>query len=255
MVDIEMLNMLLQETVPSGQEQEFQKVLTRCIRDAGSRVIRDEWGNHHAFTDVSTGTLFTVHVDDYSKRIIKGGVSPLENGGRHYLSVDPSGDRKVLGGDDKAGVYILLKMIACGVPGLYQFFVREETGRQGSQLSLREYPELYKKIRRVVSFDRKGTTDVIVKQKERPCCSDEFAGALIEAFGRVMPEYPFHAAHGVGTDSLTFVRDVPECTNISIGYDHAHTRGETLDLDYLSSLEEAVLRIDWEALPTVRQIQ
>ena len=45
---------------------------------------------------------------------------------------------------------------------------------------------------------------------------------------------------------------VPECVNVSVGYYNEHTSRESLDLTYLLKLSEAVLIIDWNSLPTVR---
>ena len=57
---------------------------------------------------------------------------------------------------------------------------------------------------------------------------------------------------GVFTDTANFVSIIPECTNISCGYANEHVNMECQDLHHLERLGEAVLLVDWEALPTKR---
>jgi hypothetical protein len=57
---------------------------------------------------------------------------------------------------------------------------------------------------------------------------------------------------GVYTDTAEFVDYIPECTNISVGYDHEHSQQESLNIVYFQQLANAVVLVDWEALPTER---
>ncbi len=54
------------------------------------------------------------------------------------------------------------------------------------------------------------------------------------------------------TDTAEFVDIIPECTNISVGYDHEHSQQESLSLVHYQQLSSAVLVIDWDALPVKR---
>jgi len=56
----------------------------------------------------------------------------------------------------------------------------------------------------------------------------------------------------VYTDTAEFVDIIPECTNISVGYDREHSEFESLDLVHYEQLSKQVLLIDWDALPTSR---
>jgi hypothetical protein len=58
---------------------------------------------------------------------------------------------------------------------------------------------------------------------------------------------------GVYTDTAEFIDFIPECTNISVGYDMEHSERETLDMDHFLQLCKVVPKINWEALPTVRK--
>ena len=57
---------------------------------------------------------------------------------------------------------------------------------------------------------------------------------------------------GVYTDTAEFIRVVPECTNISIGYLCEHSSDEAQDILHLRALADAVLSFDWDELPTER---
>ena len=59
---------------------------------------------------------------------------------------------------------------------------------------------------------------------------------------------------GVYTDTAEFTLLIPECTNISVGYDHEHTTNESLDINHYDALAKAVVQIDWDALPAAREV-
>jgi hypothetical protein len=46
---------------------------------------------------------------------------------------------------------------------------------------------------------------------------------------------------------------IPECTNISVGYNFEHT-AETQNITYLDRLAKASVNVDWSSLPTARKI-
>jgi hypothetical protein len=50
--------------------------------------------------------------------------------------------------------------------------------------------------------------------------------------------------------SASFIDDIPECTNISVGYNFEHT--ETQNITYLDRLAKASVNVDWSSLPTAR---
>jgi hypothetical protein len=103
----------------------------------------------------------------------------------------------------------------------------------------------------VVSFDRRGYSDVITHQAFYRTASDDFAAALsAELNGLGMDYKPCDG--GMYTDSKEFAEIVPECTNISVGYFSEHTKSESLDLPHLLRLRDALICIDWTKLPIRR---
>jgi hypothetical protein len=57
---------------------------------------------------------------------------------------------------------------------------------------------------------------------------------------------------GVFTDTANYIELIPECTNVSCGYQNEHTGKETLHLPTVFALRDACLSVDWENLPTKR---
>ncbi len=161
-----------------------------------------------------------------------------------------------LGGDDKAGITIMLKMMEANVPGLYYFFRGEEgvtspTGTWGSKQALKSRGDFFKGYEKCIAFDRKGTTSIISEQMYTECCSSEFVKALEEEFKTNGLEYKDDPT-GMWCDSGVFMEIIPECTNISVGYKSEHTFNEEQNLEHLEKLVEASININWEKLPVKR---
>ena len=144
-----------------------------------------------------------------------------------------------LGADNGAGMWLLLEMIAAGVPGTYVFHRGEECGGVGSRGMAKWWPDLISKHTHAIAFDRKGRRDVITHQFMGRCCSEDFANQMCTLLD--MGHEPDDG--GTFTDTASYVELIPECTNVSVGYDNEHTQHETLDLEYLSALRDRVIAV------------
>lgn len=163
-------------------------------------------------------------------------------------------DGECLGSDDGVGIWIMLNMIEVGVPGLYIFHRGEECGGIGSSYIHDDNPELLKGYKRAIAFDRRGDADIITHQAGQRCCSNTFAWALSSALNICNEKFKFQPSPGgVFTDTANYVNLVPECTNISVGYEFEHSVNEILDYAHAQRLSDACCIIDWEALPTERE--
>jgi hypothetical protein len=162
----------------------------------------------------------------------------------------------ILGADDKAGVTVMLSMIEHKIKGLYYFFLGEEVGCKGSKLVAAKHKlEPIPHIKKVISFDRRGTDSVITFQSYSRCCSETFGTALSKELNDKCDDSSFKYKNdptGIYTDSVQFVSIYPECTNISVGYYNEHTSKECQDIVHLEKLIKTCLKIDWEILPVVR---
>lgn len=205
----------------------------------------DACGNIHV--DQRSGkskSLFVAHVDTVHR---KGGKNKVIKTDKMW-----SASGAPLGADDGAGIAMLVHMIRSGVMGYYIFTQGEEVGGIGSKWIADNMPGLLMQFDRAIAFDRRCTYSVITHQGfGGRCASNEFGDALSMALcDRDMLFMPDDT--GVYTDTAEFVDYIPECTNISVGYDMEHSERETLDITHFTQLLRAVPKIDWEALPVVR---
>lgn len=198
----------------------------------------------------SSETLFSCHLDTVHR-----------TGGRQTLGWDvdtglfykvEGSDDQCLGADDGAGIWLMLEMIDAGVPGVYVFHYGEERGGVGSTGLAEHHSDWLKSFKRAVAFDRRGTSSVITHQGWGRCCSDTFGDALADAINAVSALKMRTDDTGIFTDTANYVELIPECTNLSCGYEAEHTKGEMLDFEFLCALRDAVVQVNWEALPTER---
>jgi hypothetical protein len=230
---------LTRHTYPHGQEHGLFDILPQNLE-------MDEFGNLYLKIGESD-TMFTSHLDTATSANTPVNHVFEEN----IIKTD---GKSILGADDKAGVTIMLNMIEKNIPGLYYFFLGEEVGCIGSRkVAEKHKTQKLDYIKKVVSFDRRGTDSVISFQASQRCCSDTFATALAEQLNKADTTFKYEKdPTGVYTDSAQFVSIYPECTNISVGYYSEHTFNERQDIEHLTKLAEAVTKVDWNSLPAER---
>lgn len=222
----------------SATEEEF---IHRYI-DSVPDMTRDAYGNR-ILECPGSKVMISCHTDTVHKN----------PGKQHLRVVGPIVDLSLtsksncLGADDTAGVYAALRMIRAGVKATFVFHRDEEIGGKGSRWLAANYPDWIGKFDICLALDRRGTTDIITSQSWAKCASDEFAWSLAEQLG--MGHSP---AEGIFTDSANYVDLIPECSNISVGYQHEHTGFESLNVHYLECLIDRLVKVDWTALDIVR---
>lgn len=235
---------LTSKTYPFGTEGDLVKELTEL--GILPELTQDPWGNYF-YKIGESRTMFTSHLDTACSTQVE--VSHIISE-QQIISTDGT---SILGADDKAGTTIMLWMIKNKIPGLYYFFIGEECGCIGSTAASTN-GDFKGKYDRVVSFDRRGNNSVITYQSSYRCCSDEFANELSNQLNKEQHFFYKPDNTGVYTDSAEFVEIVPECTNISVGYQSEHTTRETQDLYHLAKLANAVINVEWETLPVKRDM-
>lgn len=258
---------------PMGDEDIAMGLVKEFLPDINFE--KDEFGNYYYYIPRADGTdsdsMFTSHLDTINRGPIGFGDGKKWDKDLKKYVEDPNakkddmsikhvfdGDfvktdgKTNLGADDKAGTVIMMNMISENIPGLYYFFMGEESGCVGSSnlsrvLESKDFPVMNK----CIAFDRRGYDSIITSQSG-VCASDEFAAELAKRFD----EYGFWFKGdptGVYTDSAEFTDLIAECTNISCGYFSEHTISEKQDLEFLELLGIVCTQIDWETLPIVRK--
>lgn len=236
----------------------FQMI--RWMRPAGSAALDlfcemylepifgkpDEYGNYVKMVPNKDGSspnlCFTAHSDTVH---YNGGIQDLRYEGNWLFAEDSD----CLGADCTTGIWLILEMIHCQVPGVYVIHAEEEVGCIGSRKLVKARPAWLDEIDAVISFDRKGTDSVVTHQIGIRTCSDAFAKSFAQAID--MPMKP--DSGGVYTDSNEYIDVVGECTNISVGYLAQHIKSECQDMEFLVELRDKLVSADWSKLVFSRQ--
>jgi hypothetical protein len=236
---------LVTKTYPHGHEDEVLQFLPELDKDLV--------GNYYKIIGSKPTTMFTCHLDTADRKQGVTRLYSIQEDGQEHIITDES---TILGADDKSGTTVMLYLMANNVPGLYYFFIGEERGGIGSHALADVYDEVdyLKEIKRCVSFDRRKTISVITSQAGGRCCSDEFGQALCDAYNASGLNLKIDPT-GVYTDSASFIDYIPECTNVSVGYYNEHTGKEKQNMDYLIELCKASVNVDWDKLPTTRNLE
>lgn len=239
---------LTEYTIPFGHEEKLEKYLPPGFK-------KDSVGNYY-YEIGQSETLFTTHLDTYSDKCEK--VNHIVDSNDEYL-IGTDGTT-ILGGDNKLGCCILIGMIKDNIPGVYYFFIGEEPilsgGLFGSSEALKNDKEYFKKFKRCIAFDRREYGSVVVRQKARMCCSKEFAKEIAHNLTRLGNiKFDENSSFGYYTDTATFMDVIEECTNISAGGFNEHYNSEYVDLNYTYKVYESAKKIDYENLPTIRQLE
>ena len=215
------------------------------------QLKKDPYGNYYYSIGDKPTVMFTSHFDT---------VGYLKEKVNHVFDGDTirTDGKTILGADDKAGVALMLHMMRNNVNGLYYFFIGEEVGRIGStalsdKIGMNPHVQ---DILKVISFDRKGVDSIITHQMSRRCASDVFAKSLAKELNTLESTFRYRLDDGgVFTDSYSFVDNIRECTNISVGYNFQHSHRECQSMIHLIKLGNALCKIDWEKLPVQREFK
>jgi len=215
------------------------------------KLEEDRHGNYYKVIGKSN-TMFTSHLDTADREQKKTKIHTYKEGNDDIFQTDGS----ILGADDKAGVTVMLYMMAHNVPGMYYFFIGEERGGIGSRAVANNWTDAthLHHIKKCVSFDRKRYGSVITSQGGRVCCSNEFGTDLCKELNKSGKLNMSLDPTGVWTDSAAFIELIPECTNISVGYFNEHTHDEIQNISFLERLAQSCVQVDWEKLVLRRNI-
>lgn len=238
---------LTEYTIPFGEESKLEKYLP-------SGYKKDSVGNYY-YQIGNSETLFTSHLDTFSTEYEKIN-QIIDKDDPYKISTD---ETTILGGDNKLGCAILIGMIKNNIPGTYYFFIGEEPldsgGIYGSKNALKSNPEFFKKFKRCIAFDRRKYGSIVIRQMGRMCCSMDFAKKIAEEFDIRGIKWDQEGGFGYYTDTAVFMDIIPECTNLSAGGFNEHYKNEWVDLNYTYEVYKTALDVNWESLPTVRELE
>lgn len=136
------------------------------------------------------------------------------------------GKVRVLGGDDKCGVFIALKVaeLLPDLPLKILFTVREESGCVGISHFLDNNLDFLSDVKYSLTIDRREGNNLLWSQLGTRSCDNEFAGLLSRE--GVCAGINVELMDGSVADVIHIRKHVPNSVNMSAGYYEAHSSSE-----------------------------
>jgi hypothetical protein len=212
-LDIEKILKLNQEDL---LDFSYLELLKRGYRDRNILYTND-----YVYAKGNIPILLVAHYDIVHKEIPK----IIVNDKRQRILWSPTG----IGGDDRCGVYAILKICEKLKPYVL-FTTDEEIGGVGVRKFVKEIDEI--PVNFIIEIDRKGNEEVVFYQ----CGNKEFQNYII-SFG-------FEKNYGSYSDvsTLSTHYDIAGC-NVSAGYYNQHTTTEHIYMEHLENTMEKVMNI------------
>lgn len=226
-----LLSLYPREFIPKGKDEKLlaELLLSTDIvhtikknMPGGHSIDTDHMDNIIVSTDLNSPLLFCSHHDTCYTEFEKLYINKNRNLCTNNVSI--------LGADDRAGVFILLKMIAANIPGTYIFHALEECGAKGANYIACVKYKFLRKFKICIEFDRRGKHSIVTNSLMMDTCSKKFTKFLSKLLGKL--KY-FDDKSGIYTDNTSYVDDIPEIVNLSCGYFHPHSKFEELDYKWL----------------------
>lgn len=230
----------------SGAESAFIDRFIASLPDA----YEDKFGNWHVAIGLNSARImWSSHLDTVHRVSGRQTVHYDHETGIVQLSRRSRTRSACLGADCTAGVFIMCEMIAHHVPGHYVFHHAEEIGGIGSADLTNACADWCQTFDAVIAFDRAGVSSLITHQIGGRTASDAFCESLATAL-----QLPMRTDQtGSFTDSANYAEHVGECTNVSVGYEHAHTSSENLNTRHVFRLLHALITATWTDLVIARR--
>ena len=127
-----------------------------------------------------------------------------------------------LGADDRAGVFLILKLLQAGYRPSICFTMGEEKGGLGALALIRQFPKAPWPLKYIIELDRQGANDCV------------FYGCDNQAFTDYVEEFGFLTDYGTFTD-ISHICPMWKVAgvNLSVGYLNEHSQIETLHIKAL----------------------
>ena len=211
------------------------------LEEMGVAYDMDKYGNIY-YLDNENVPLLSAHMDTVRKEedlCIGAFLNESED--------DKIFSGGILGGDDKCGVYIILKVLETGRKVNFIFSRDEEIGCLGIKALLKpnysENKELTDKVRNCLYclvLDRKHNNDIVCEQNDYG--TEEFEKALEKISNE--GNFGYRGARGLCSDANT-IRDYISTANLSVGYFEPHSQKEYISKkDLQNALDYTIAIID-----------
>lgn len=223
------------------QEELFNCVLEEINKHSDKLIIKQEIGKYIISIPIVDKKLpyLVSHLD------IVGSIPPKRvvlDSNNNYIGFNEYFERNILGGDDRNGVYTMLKLFEDNFDKMgFIFTCDEEVGALGSQYLVKSNINLNKLVSYFIQIDRRGTNDLAFYYSFNTLQNN----LMTESFENVLYNFrDYNLTMGSFTDiKLLCEKYLISGINISAGYFNEHTELEYTSKDYLDSLPDIVLNL------------
>lgn len=229
--DIDLLSTMLSIYSPSGCEHPMIAYVTQYLKQHKIDYEIDTAGNIYFSNHVEGDNriLLNAHMDTVGSAAPDIVVEKVENKG----TVLYSSNQQVIGGDDKCGVFAVLRIIsnkAVDTPLDGLLTVSEETGCNGARHAMDYHSDKFSNIVFNITIDRNGNTDIITQNSDYQLCSD----VMEKMLGEWGKDFGLKTTSG----SISDVSEIVSTLNINginlfAGYYKAHTGNEHIIMEHL----------------------
>ena len=231
MSDIDMLSTMLSIYSPSGSEHPMIAYVTQYLTQHKIDYEIDTAGNIYFSNDVEGDKriLLNAHMDTVGSAAPDILVEQIKDTG----TVLHSTNNQVIGGDDKCGVFAVLRIIsnkAIDTPLSGLLTVSEETGCNGARHAMDNHSDKFSDVVFNITIDRNGNTDIITQNSDYKLCSDEMDKML----GEWGQPFKLRTTSGSISDVSEIVSTLDiNGINLFAGYYKAHTGSEYIVMEHL----------------------
>ena len=201
----------------------------------------DELAKHYPETDIVTddGFIFvpgsipfavTAHMDTVHKELIEDFYDYRKEMDEHILS-SPQG----IGGDDRCGIFMILKLLEAGFRPTVIFCEDEEMGCIGSD-KFTKHEDLVKKLSEcnyIIELDRKGSKDAVFYE----CDNEEFTNYIVTTTG--------YTEEWGSCSDISYLAPAAgiAAVNLSCGYYNPHQTKEYVNYTEMMNTVEVVKKL------------
>lgn len=218
-------------------QKELKEFLCDKLLSLNNEVID---GDGFIYMRGTIPVLLTAHMDTVHKETVEDFYEHVDKNGKHTLA-SPQG----IGGDDRCGIYMILKILEKGYRPYVLFCEDEEIGGVGSDKFCKtEFISELVDMKYFVELDRANANDAVFYD----CANDEFSDYIVKTTG-------YKEAWGSFSDISNLA---PACkvaaVNLSCGYYSAHTTREEVVVEEMMATVEVVEKLIND-LPNVEQFE
>lgn len=212
-------------------QPELKEYLKSELNRYNYEVISDDSKHGHLYAKGKVPVLLIAHMDTVHAEVIKDFYEYYDKVKQTHTLSSPQG----IGGDDRCGVWSILKILEAGLRPWILFVEDEEIGCLGSQTFCKsEYMnDISENIKFMIEIDRRGNNDLVFYEDDNSGWHKycEKITGYEEAYGSYTDICELSEASGVAS------------VNISSGYYNEHTFEETIVVEETLNTIEAVKKM------------